>query len=58
MIWGLSVIIDGSLYGRLLGYPSMDVVFLWHMEPTYIGAVRIIFELSQNLEFWWYFDKW
>ena len=33
-----------TLYGRVLAYPSMDYVFLWHMEQTYIGAVlrRII----------------
>ena len=49
--WGLSVIIDGSLYGRVLAYPSMDFIFLWHMEQTHIGAVlgRIIFEKSQKL---------
>ena len=40
-----------TLYGRVLAYPSMDFVFLWHMEQTYIGAVfrRIIFEKSQKL---------
>ena len=40
------MIIDGSLYGRVLAYPSMDFIFLWHMEQTYIGAVlrRIISE--------------
>ena len=45
------VIIDGSLYGQVLAYPSMDCVFLWHMEQTHIGAVlrRIIFEKSQKL---------
>ena len=45
---GLSVIIDGSLYGRVLAYPSMDFIFLWHIEQTHIGAVlrRIIFEKS------------
>ena len=44
--WGLSVIIDGSLYGQVLGYPSMDFIFLWSIDRTYIGAVhrRIIFE--------------
>ena len=38
--------IDGSLYGRVLNYPSIDVVFLWHIDRTYVGAVlrRIIFE--------------
>ena len=57
--WGLSVIIDGSLYGRVLAYPSMDFVLLWHMEQTYIGAVlrRIIFEKSQKLKFWRFFEK-
>ena len=40
-----------TLYGRVLAYPSMDFVFPWHMEQTYIGAVlrRIIFEKSQKL---------
>ena len=40
-----------TLYGRVLAYPSMDFVFLWHMEQSYIGAVlrRIIFEKSQKL---------
>ena len=28
------VIIDGSLYGRVLGYSSMDFIFLSHMEWT------------------------
>ena len=28
-----------TLYGRVFGYPSMDFVFRWHMERTYIGAV-------------------
>ena len=34
-----------TLYGRVLAYPSIDFVFLWHMQQTYIGAVlrRIIF---------------
>ena len=34
-----------TLYGRVLAYPSMDFVFPWHIEQTYIGAVlrRIIF---------------
>ena len=54
------MIIDGSLYGRLLAYPSMDFVFVWHMKQTYIGAVLrgIIFEISQKLEFWRFFEKW
>ena len=41
------MIIDGSLYGRVLGYPSKDFVFLWHIDKIYIGAVhrRIIFEI-------------
>ena len=38
--WGLSVIIGGSLYGQVLGYPSMDFVFLWHIDRIYIGAVH------------------
>ena len=48
-----------TLYGRVLTYPSIDFVFLWHMEQTYIGAVlrRIIFEKSQKLEFWRIFEK-
>ena len=54
------MIIDGSLYGRVLAYPSMDFIFLWHIEQTHIGAVlrRIIFEKSQKLEFWRFFEKW
>ena len=39
-----------TLYERVLGYPSMDFIFLWHMERTYIGAV-IICEKSQKLYF-------
>ena len=48
-----------TLYGRVLDYPSMDFIFDLHMERTYIGAVhrRIIFEKSQQLEFWRIFDK-
>ena len=48
---GLSVIYEGSLYGWVLAYPSMDFIFLWHIEQTHIGAVlrRIIFETSQKL---------
>ena len=40
-----------TLCGRVLAYPSMGFVFLWHMEQTYIEAVlrRIIFEKSQKL---------
>ena len=54
------MIIDGSLYGRLLAYPSMDFVLHWHMERTYIEAVlrRIIFEKSQQFEFCRIFEKW
>ena len=41
------MIIDGRLYGQVaaLTHPSMDFVFLRHMDRTYIGAVlkRIIF---------------
>ena len=46
-----------TLYGRVLGYPSMDFVFLCHIDKTYIGAVlrRIIFEKSKKLEFWRFF---
>ena len=54
------MIIDGSLYGRVLAYPSMDFIFLWRMEQTHIGAVlrRIIFEKkSQKLEFWRIFEN-
>ena len=42
-----------TLYGRVLGYPSIDFVFLWHVERTYIEAVlrRIIFEKSKKLKF-------
>ena len=45
------MIIEGSLYGQVLAYPSMDLIFLWHMEQTHIGAVlrRMIFEKSQKL---------
>ena len=34
------------LYEQVLCYPSMDFVFLWHMERTYFGAVlrRVLFE--------------
>ena len=35
VIWELSVIIDGSLYGRVHGYHSMDSVLLWHMERIF-----------------------
>ena len=54
------MIIDGSLYGRVLAYPPMDFIFLWHMDQTHIGAVlrRIIFEKSQKLLFWRFFEKW
>ena len=47
------MIIDGSLYGRVLAYPSMDFVFFWHIERICIAAVLrcIIFEKSQKLEF-------
>ena len=40
-----------TFYGRVLAYPLMDFVFLWHMEQKYIGAVlrRIIFEKTQKL---------
>ena len=40
-----------TLYGRVLAYPSMDFVFLRHMDQTHIGAVlrRIIFEKSHKL---------
>ena len=53
------MIIDGSLYGRVLGYPSMGFVFRWHIHRTYIKAVHkcIIFETSQELEFWQIFEK-
>ena len=53
------MIIDGSLYERVLGYPSMDFVFLWRMARTYIGAVfrRIILEKSQKLIFLRYFER-
>ena len=53
VIWGLCVIIDGSLYGRVLGYPLMDYIFIWHMERTYIVAVLrcVIFEKTKNLFF-------
>ena len=42
-----------TLYGQVLGHPTIDFVFPWHMERTYIGAVlrRIIFEKSQKLDF-------
>ena len=45
--------IDGSLYGRVLGYPSMDLDFLWHIDIIYIGAVhmRIILEKYKNWNF-------
>ena len=49
--WGLSLIIDGSLYGGVLGYPSMDFVFLCQMEQTSIGAVLIVLFLK-NLKNW------
>ena len=47
VIFGLNVIIDGSLYEQDLGHSSMDFIFLSHMERTYIEAVRrhIIFEI-------------
>ena len=49
-----------TLYGRVLAYPSMDFVFLLHMERAYIGALlrRINFEKSKNLEFRRFFFKW
>ena len=49
VVFGLSIVIDGSLYGRVLGYSSIDFIFLSYMEWTYIEAVRrrIIFEKSQ-----------
>ena len=34
------MIIDGSLYEWILGYPSMDFIFHRYMELTYIEAVR------------------
>ena len=42
--WG--VIIYSSLYERVIGYPSMDFVFRWHIDRIYIGVVhrRIFFE--------------
>ena len=45
-VWGLGVIIDGSTYGRVLGYLSMDSVYLWHIDRTYIRSLhrRIIIE--------------
>ena len=48
-----------TLYGRVLAYPSMDFVFLWHMERAYIGAVlgRINFEKFKKLEFWRFFEN-
>ena len=40
VILGHSVIIDGSLYERVLGYPSIDFIFLCTKKKTYIEAVR------------------
>ena len=50
--FNFGVIFDGILYGRDLGYPSMNFVFIWHIERTYVGVVveRIIFETSQKLK--------
>ena len=51
-LWGLSVIFDGTLYGRVLAYPSMNFVFLWHMERTYIGAVHTCIICEKSLKKW------
>ena len=55
VIFGLSVsvIIDGSLYGRVLGFSSVDFIFLSYMEWTYIDVVRrrIICKIFQNCNF-------
>ena len=49
-MWFLDFI-DGSLYGIVFDYSSVDFIFLSYMEWKYIEAVRrrIIFEKSQKL---------
>ena len=55
----LSTPVGLCLYGRYLGYPSMDSFLLLHMERPYIGAVRrgVIFRFSPKLKKWQIFKK-
>ena len=48
-----------SLYGLYLRNPSTDLIFLLHMERTYIGAVqrRFNFDLFRKLKKWEFFEK-
>ena len=48
-----------SLYGLYLRNPSIDLIFLLHMERTYIGAVqrRVNFDFSGKLKKWEFFEK-
>ena len=48
-----------SLYGLYLRNPSIDLIFLLHMERTYIGAVqrRVNFDFSRKLKKWEFFEK-
>ena len=54
VIWGLSAIIDCSLYGRVLGYSTMDFFSFRTWKETIFRAVRmrIILEILQKLKFW------
>ena len=48
-----------SLYGLYLRNPSTDLIFLLHLERTYIGAVqrRVNFDFSWKLKKWEFFEK-
>ena len=48
-----------SLYGLYLRYPFIDLILLFHMERTYIGAVqrRVNFDFSWKLKKWKFFEK-
>ena len=53
------MIIDGSLYGRVLSYPSMDFVSFgtWKEHLLELCLDVLYFEKSQKLEFWRYFEN-
>ena len=38
-----------TLNGRVLGYPLMDFVFLWHIDRIYIGAVHLLLSWAARL---------
>ena len=55
-VWTL---LSTSLYGLYLRNHSTDLIFLLHMERTYIGAVqrRVNFDFFQKLRKWEFFEK-